>query len=183
MAENAKQETPAGQHTPVNRREFFNYVWGASMALFMGSAGIAAFFYAMPRFKEGEFGGTFTLGVAAVPPQGAPPADFAEGKFWLSHSEEGVSALYKVCTHLGCLYKWVDTNDRFECPCHGSKFLADGAYIEGPAPRALDQFAMSALDADGNELVKWEQATPMPLPEGTESIQVNTGKKVQGPAA
>jgi len=183
MAENDKTEMPAEQSPPINRREFLNYAWGASMALFMGSAGIVAVVYAMPRFKEGEFGGTFTLDAAIVPPEGAPPADFAEGKFWLTRTGEGVSALYKVCTHLGCLYKWVDTNERFECPCHGSKFQSDGEYIEGPAPRSLDQFAMAALDANGNELIKWEEASPMPLPEGTTEIQVNTGKKVKGPAA
>ena len=183
MAENDKKEMPAEQSPPVNRREFLNYTWGASIALFMASAGMVTFVYAMPRFKEGEFGGTFTLDVSNAPPAGAPPVDFAEGKFWLTSTEEGVSALYKVCTHLGCLYKWVEINDRFECPCHGSKFQSDGAYVEGPAPRSLDQFAMAALDANGNELLKWEEASPMPLPEGTAEIQVDTGEKVQGPAA
>jgi cytochrome b6-f complex iron-sulfur subunit len=49
-------------------------------------------------------------------------------------------AIYMVCTHLGCLYKWEPSNVRFECPCHGSKFSHDGFYIEGPAPRSLDYF-------------------------------------------
>jgi cytochrome b6-f complex iron-sulfur subunit len=184
MAKNAENESPSEQETvELNRREFLNYAWGASMVLFMGTAGIVTYLYALPRFKEGEFGGTFTLSVSALPPAGAPPADNAEGRFWLSHTEEGVSALYKVCTHLGCLYKWVDTNDRFECPCHGSKFEKDGEYLEGPAPRSLDQFAMAALDGDGNVLVEWDEATPMPLPPDTASIQVNTGSKVQGESA
>jgi hypothetical protein len=42
---------------------------------------------------------------------------------------------------------------------------------------------MSALDADGNELIAWDEPSPMPLPEGTEAIRVDTGKKVQGTAA
>ncbi len=184
MAENAKKETPAEEQSlEVNRREFLNYAWGASMVLFMGAAGVATYLFALPRFKEGEFGGTFTLPVSAVPPEPAPPADFPEGRFWLSHTEEGVSALYKVCTHLGCLYKWVDTNLRFECPCHGSKFEEDGEYIEGPAPSSLDQFSMAALDADGNVLMEWDQASPMPLPEETASIQVDTGNKIRGTSA
>ncbi len=184
MAEDAKKETPVEeQPLEVNRREFLNYAWGASMVLFMGAAGIATYLYALPRFKEGEFGGTFTVSVAAVPAEEAPPADNPEGRFWLSNTQEGVSALHKVCTHLGCLYKWVETNDRFECPCHGSKFEKDGEYIEGPAPRSLDQFVMAALDADGNVLLEWEDASPMPLPEGTAAIQVDTGNKVQGTAA
>ena len=39
------------------------------------------------------------------------------------------------------------------------------------------------LDANGNELLKWDEASPMPLPEGTAEIQVDTGNKVQGAAA
>lgn len=184
MAKKAEKESPSEQETlELNRREFLNYAWGASMVLFMGAAGIVTYLFALPRFKEGEFGGTFTLPVAAVPPGDAPPADNADGRFWLSHTAEGVSALYKVCTHLGCLYKWVDTNDRFECPCHGSKFEKDGEYLEGPAPRSLDQFAMAALDSDGNLLLEWDEATPMPLPPETASIQVDTGTKAQGESA
>jgi len=184
MAEQPNKEAPDKQQTPpVNRREFLNYAWGAAMALFMAEMGVVTFLFAYPRFREGEFGGTFILNASAVPPSGSPPADNPDGKFWLAHTEEGVTALYKVCTHLGCLYKWVDTNDRFECPCHGSKFQADCTYIEGPAPRSLDQFALAALDADGNELDSSKDAAPLKLPDGTASIQVDTGDKIQGKAA
>ena len=48
-----------------------------------------------------------------------------------------------MCTHLGCLYKWAQSNNRFECPCHGSKFSREGFYIEGPAPRSLDTFLVA----------------------------------------
>ena len=184
MAKQPAKEAPA-EPSPqkVNRREFLNYAWGASIVLFMAEMGAVTYLFAFPRFKEGEFGGTFILNAAVVPPEGAPPADNPEGKFWLIRTEDGVKALYKVCTHLGCLYKWEETNDRFECPCHGSKFEADGTYIEGPAPRSLDQFVMAALDASGNELARVEDASPLPLPDGTVEVEVNTGKKVQGKAA
>jgi cytochrome b6-f complex iron-sulfur subunit len=184
MAKQPEKNASAEQQPlPMNRREFMNYAWGASILLFMAQIGVVTYLFALPRFKEGEFGGTFTLDVSSVPPAGAPPADNPDGKFWLARTDEGVTALYKVCTHLGCLYKWVDTNARFECPCHGSKFEDDGTYIEGPAPRSLDQFAMTAVDGAGNELAKIEDASPLPLPDGTASIKVDTGKKIQGKAA
>jgi Rieske Fe-S protein len=39
--------------------------------------------------------------------------------------------LSRICTHEGCD---VDVrNNRFECPCHGSIFAADGSVIRGPS--------------------------------------------------
>jgi cytochrome b6-f complex iron-sulfur subunit len=108
-------------------------------------AGAGTFFFMYPRFKAGEFGGVFYIGPeSALPPTDAPPTPYTDGKFWLVNTEDqGPLALYMVCTHLGCLYKWAQSNHRFECPCHGSKFSREGYYIEGPAPRSLDTFAVS----------------------------------------
>jgi Rieske Fe-S protein len=48
---------------------------------------------------------------------------------------QGVYAVSTICTHLGCVVK--PNAEGFECPCHGSRFAADGSVIRGPAPRAL----------------------------------------------
>lgn len=42
-----------------------------------------------------------------------------------------------VCTHLGCTVEWKTERSRFECPCHGSQFDAQGRIIKGPAKRSL----------------------------------------------
>jgi Rieske Fe-S protein len=65
---------------------------------------------------------------------------------------EGFYAVSAVCTHLGCVTQWKPDAGMIACPCHGSKFQADGAKIEGPAPRPLPHFAIS-LTADGELLV------------------------------
>ena len=90
---------------PINRREFLNFAWLASMGfIFVDVAGVT-YFFSIPRFKEGEFGGVFTVGEASkLLPAGSAPANFPKGKFWLANTEDGVKAIYKVCTHLGCLY-------------------------------------------------------------------------------
>ena len=89
--------------------------------------------------------------------------------------------MYKVCTHLGCIYDWQRVNNRFECPCHGSKFQKDGTYIEGPAPRSLDRMVVRFLDASGNELAATNaQGDPLQMPEGTQTAVVETGKIIQG---
>lgn len=181
MGEKVRTETPADEKgLQVNRRELLNYAWAASIALFMGEMGVATYLFALPRFREGEFGGTFTLDAGTVPPLGSAPENKGEAGFWLSNTDEGVLALYKVCTHLGCLYKWVESNTRFECPCHGSKFERDGTYIEGPAPRDLDRFAMTAQDPNGNELARSEDGSPLVLPDGTVNVRVDTGEKILG---
>ncbi len=53
----------------------------------------------------------------------------------LIHTEKGFSAFSLVCTHLGCT---VEKNAQgFACPCHGSRFDADGRVTHGPANQPL----------------------------------------------
>jgi len=55
----------------------------------------------------------------------------------------GVYAISRVCTHLGCL---VNTDPSgFHCPCHGSRYAADGTVVKGPAPSALPWLAVKKL--------------------------------------
>jgi cytochrome b6-f complex iron-sulfur subunit len=174
---------PAVQADVPSRREFLYYIWGASMALILGEASAGLIWFALPRFKAGEFGGTFGNDklLEKIPGEGAAPINIPEGRFWLSNVPgEGFVALYGVCTHLGCLPKWVDTNHRFECPCHGSKYQIDGHYIEGPAPRSLDRFKTTLTFEDGTTAVTDEKGDPIPL-NGKKivDIKVNTGARIK----
>lgn len=167
-----------------SRREFLYYIWGASIALLMGQLGAGLLWFIFPRFKEGEFGGEFVLSATDLPAVGEAPSFVASGRFHMSQTSNGMLALYGVCTHLGCLPKWVSTNSRFECPCHGSKFQADGSWIEGPAPRGLDRFVATVVYTDGTSAVTDATGGPIPL-DATKTIaeiRVNTGRKISGPA-
>jgi cytochrome b6-f complex iron-sulfur subunit len=57
--------------------------------------------------------------------------------------EQEIVALRSVCTHLGCTPNWLEAEQKFKCPCHGSGFYKDGVNFEGPAPRPLERFAIS----------------------------------------
>ncbi|MDX2560619.1 FAD-dependent oxidoreductase [Streptomyces sp. TX20-6-3] len=41
------------------------------------------------------------------------------------------------CTHMGCELGFNEAEQTWECPCHGSRFAADGSVLQGPATRAL----------------------------------------------
>lgn len=182
MTENEKENEVNQDKMPVNRREFLNLAWLASLGFLVVNIGGVSYLFAMPRFKEGEFGGTVTVGtVSDLPPVGSDPVNHPKVKLWLTNTEEGVSALYKVCTHLGCLYNWNSQEGKFICPCHGSQFEGDGDYIQGPAPRSLDRFVIEAIDPDTGEVLVSATNEPMPLPDDPDVIiRVDTGKKVPG---
>ena len=67
----------------------------------------------------------------------------------------GVQALSLTCTHLGC--RVTATEDGFTCPCHGSRFAADGAVLTGPATRALR--ALDCAEEGGRVTVRLPEAT------------------------
>lgn len=63
---------------------------------------------------------------------------------WVVHTEQYkgqnlIVALISVCTHLGCTPSWLEGEQKFKCPCHGSGFYITGINFEGPAPRPLER--------------------------------------------
>jgi cytochrome b6-f complex iron-sulfur subunit len=182
MPENRSDQEET-QSRNINRREFLNFAWLASLGFLTISVAGVGFLFAMPRFKEGEFGGVFTIGPASeLPSSDEPPDNYPGVKIWLSNTDEGVLALYKVCTHLGCLYSWRNQENKFVCPCHGSQFEKDGDFIQGPAPRSLDRFVVQAVDPATNEvIVESSDGEPLPVPEDADVIiKVDTGQRIQG---
>ncbi len=167
--------------SPPSRREFLYYIWGASLILLTGQSVAGILWFAYPRFAEGTFGGTFSFPPERVPIAGGDPESEPAGRFHVAHMEDdSLVVLYGVCTHLGCLPPWIPANERFECPCHGSKFELDGLYIEGPAPRSLDRFFTTITFDDGTIETTNETGDPIPL-QGRRiaSIQIDTGNRIR----
>lgn len=61
---------------------------------------------------------------------------------YLIKDDEGLFAFKGECPHLGCRFRWIENQNIFECPCHGSQFESDGSYISGPARKPLDRIAL-----------------------------------------
>ena len=131
----------------ISRRELLSYAWGAIAALLGAEIGGIVLVFSMPRFKAGEFGGRFEVGRADRFEEGSATL-FRKGRFFLVRQGEEFTALYQVCTHLGCLLRWDGEDQVYSCPCHGQKFANDGTYISGPAPRSMDRFTVEVVDGE-----------------------------------
>src|SRR5579871_964587 len=89
----AAPAVPDVQTKAVSRREFLYYIWGASMALLLAESSGAIIWFALPRFRAGEFGGVFSIAPANLPAKGSAPVLLASGKFWMSNQDQGFYAL------------------------------------------------------------------------------------------
>ncbi|HXH27737.1 MAG TPA: Rieske 2Fe-2S domain-containing protein, partial [Candidatus Polarisedimenticolia bacterium] len=99
------------------------------------------------------------------PPQtfkAGPPSDFlpdtVDTRFkesfgvFIVRTQDLIYVLKAVCTHLGCTPNWLEAENKFKCPCHGSGFYRSGVNFEGPAPRPLERYRVVLAD-DGQLLV------------------------------
>lgn len=93
--------------------------------------------------KEGEGKITKTSSYEELPPgQGA----VIDGKKIAAYKDhEGKLHIYSaVCTHLGCIVTWNNSEKSFDCPCHGSRFSANsGNVINGPANSRIESIKTS----------------------------------------
>ena len=54
----------------------------------------------------------------------------------------GVHAVNSACTHIKCNVSWNSTEQSWDCPCHGSRFNADGELLTGPARKDLEKISV-----------------------------------------
>ena len=78
-------------------------------------------------------------------PDGISAQFFVDGKpaylLYISvHGTANYTAVKRRCPHSGCTVNYSYQTRRLECPCHGSRFLADGTLEKGPARRNLTTY-------------------------------------------
>ena len=135
-----------------------------SLSAVSGIAGLATARFMMPNVLV-EPPTRFKIG---------PPTDYSPGTvstkwkaqfgIWIVNADvNGVQMIYAlstVCTHLGCTPNWLEGEQKFKCPCHGSGFRMTGINFEGPAPRPLERMGIR-LAPDGmlevDKSVKFQQ--------------------------
>ena len=142
----------------VNRRGFLTWVTRGSLAV--AAAAVVGQFV---RFLSFE-------------PPGAPPpilplgqpdsfqrratVYMAEARLYVRRGNDGFSAVDAVCTHLGCLVKMGEGKyvGGFVCPCHDSRFDAQGIALNGPATKPLRFLRLWLDDETGQVMVDRSQA-------------------------
>jgi cytochrome b6-f complex iron-sulfur subunit len=141
---------------PMPRRDFLGLsaLWATAAALLFALLGAlrlprAAVVPMASRKFRVTLPETLAAGEAFIPP-GRSVAIFRD--------DQGVFAVSRVCTHLGCLVK--SEADGFHCPCHGSRFAPDGKVVKGPAPKALAWLSVTRV-APGSYLI--DEGKPVPL--------------------
>ncbi len=138
----------------LSRRQFLGRMWWGATGLVLLEAAGGLVVSLWPKFKEGGFGSKVSVG--SLEEMRALPVGtmkyFPESRFYISRVNEGLLALYRKCTHLGCVVPWrgeeesedgLDDKGRFNCPCHASIFDRYGVVKGGPAPRPLDLFLIT----------------------------------------
>ncbi len=84
------------------------------------------------------------LAVSEVPTGGALFVDFHGRPAVVLQPRPGeFIAFNAVCTHLGCIVKWIADRQEFLCPCHGGRFSPDGVVLGGPPPAPLQSYPVS----------------------------------------
>lgn len=143
-----------GPAKTMDRRTFIKWLtlgWGAFAAVVAGYGTLLLrFFFPNVLFEPKQ---TFRAGF---------PDEYEVGKVserfknkhgvWIVRDPGKMYALSTVCTHLGCTPNWLENENKFKCPCHGSGFYKTGINFEGPAPRPLERFKISLTD-DGEILI------------------------------
>src|SRR5207244_5985357 len=125
--------------------------WSAFVASMM-SLGVSSVRYIFPNvlFEPPQ---TFKAGYPNEIQVGQVDERFKDKyHLWLVRDQAGIYALLALCTHLGCMPNWLETEQKFKCPCHGSGYYKTGVNFEGPTPRPLERYAISLAD-DGQILV------------------------------
>ena len=150
----AEETTKGKTADKVTRRGFFSWAavaWIGFTAAIGGCATILNRFLFPNVLYEPPT--TFRVGQAEDFSPGVVDERFKESNgVWIVNSNGRLYALIAICTHLGCPPNWLEAQNKFKCPCHGSGYYKDGINFEGPTPRPLER-ARIFVDADDGQLV------------------------------
>lgn len=135
----------------IPRRKFISLVsWGGLVAS-LGNLGIGSLKFMIPKVLY-ELPAIFKIGRPEEFGLGVDTRFMKERRLWVVRDEQGLYVMLSICRHLGCTPNWIQDQQLFRCPCHGSIYDVYGNVVGGPAPRTLWRPAVS-LDTEGRIVV------------------------------
>ena len=151
----APRAKATGADKQLSRRGFFSW---AAVAWVGFSAAIGGCMTAFCRFMYPnvlyEPPTSFKVGVPEDYPPGVVDERFKESNgVWVINEDGRIYSLIAICTHLGCPPNWLEAQNKFKCPCHGSGYYKSGINFEGPTPRPLERAAVFIDPSDGQIVV------------------------------
>ena len=137
------------EEAEVTRREFCNFLFLTSSALFLGSAGFAAKL-AYNSTLEHQFPAVKIEGGVGLKPGTAVNFRYPgenDTAILIRAADGQYYAYEQKCTHLTCPVYYAKENDRLECPCHEGGFdVHTGGVLYGPPPRPLGVIEIETRD-------------------------------------
>lgn len=168
MEESIPLESPS-----MSRRQLLNFLTGAAIAATATASLYPAAKFFVPPAEGSEDGSLFAKDVrgnlipasqilAEVPGTRALVAGLAGEPTYLTVREDGTLHPWGIvdnCTHLGCTFPWNANDNQFQCPCHGSRYDAEGRVVRGPAPLPL-KLVRVTVEADWIRISPWLATDP-----------------------
>ncbi len=168
MDESFPLESPS-----MSRRQLLNFLTGAVVAATAGAALYPTSKFFMPPSEVGEDGSILAKDIkgnlipasqilAESPGTRALVAGLAGEPTYLTLREDGTLHPWGItdnCTHLGCTFPWNANDNQFQCPCHGSRYDAEGRVLRGPAPLPL-RLAHVKVEGNNIRISPWTETDP-----------------------
>ncbi len=134
--------------SPSSRRDFLKLTTAGLLGT-AGLVGLGGLIRFLDYDNETPAKTVFDVGSVANYPVGSRTT-LPEIPATLLSTKDGFTALSLVCTHLGCTVEpW---QKGYQCPCHGSRYDANGAVQRGPARLPLRRLRVE-ISAAGHVLV------------------------------
>jgi cytochrome b6-f complex iron-sulfur subunit len=157
----------------MSRRQLLNFLTGAVVASTVSVALYPVVKYFIPPSESSEGGAIIAKDILGNPipasqilaePVGtrALVAGLAGEPTYLIVQKDGMIdpvGIVDNCTHLGCTFPWNGTDQEFQCPCHGSRYSADGSVLRGPAPLPL-KLVNVAVKENAILIAPWTEIDP-----------------------
>jgi Rieske Fe-S protein len=86
-----------------------------------------------------------------APGEGALVKDGGRTRAAYREADGRLVLLDPACTHLGCDVTFNDAERTWDCPCHGSRYSAEGRVIHGPALHPLKRVEPAAAETREHE--------------------------------